>query len=118
MEKTKRNKKRRSDFKKLTKEAEVLKYMRESKKLSMRRAGKALGLSDSTISHAENGRLDLKPELIQKLVVGYGYSYSDFLEYSSGKKEVPENILNECIGILRRLKPEKLRTVKAVLESF
>lgn len=111
-------KKRRSDTKVLTHEARVLKIMRESRKLSMRRAAKKLNVSDTLISHAENGRLDLRPELIQKLISGYGYSYSEFLDFNSGKIELPEALKSECIEIINRLSFEKLKTVKSILHSF
>lgn len=113
-----KNKKRRSDSKKLTKEALVLKYMRESRKLSMRRAAKLIGTSEPQINHAENGRKDLSPDFILKLVAGYGYSYQDFLDFVMNKKETPESLLSECITILKRLQPEKIKTVKAILDSF
>jgi hypothetical protein len=46
MKKTK-PKKRRSDSKVMTQEARVLKIMRETRKLSMRRAATLIGVSDS-----------------------------------------------------------------------
>lgn len=115
---SKMQRKRRSDIKKITKEALILKYMRESRKLSMRKAAIKLGTSEPQINHAENGRKDLTPEFIMQLCVGYGYSYKEFLDFVSNKKEVPEALLSECIGMLRRLKPDKLRTIKTILDSF
>jgi len=38
-----------------------------------------------------------------------------FLDFPSDKKEDPEQTLNECIAILKRLNNEKLKTI---LESF
>lgn len=114
----KKKKNRRSDYKAMTKEALVLKYMRESRHLSMRKAGKLIGMSDATISHAENGRMDLSPDFILKVVIAYGYSYQDFLNFLEGKKEVPEHLRSECIEIIKRLSMEKLRSVKAILQSF
>lgn len=114
----KRKWKRRSDTKKMTKEALILKYMRESKKLSMRRAAKTVGISDAQINHAENGRKDLHPDFILKVVQAYGYSYKDFLDFQSEKREAPEHLLSECIELMKRLKPEKLKTVKVILGSF
>lgn len=111
-------KRRRSDTKKMTKEALILKCMRESRKLSMRRAAKVVGISEAKINHAENGRRDLTPDFILKAVTAYGYCYKDFLDFLSNKKEAPEHTLSDCIGILKRLTPEKLKTVKTILESF
>ena len=70
---SKRKKVRRSDLKILTKEGAVLKYLRESRKLSVRKAAKIVGLSDTKISHSENGRCDLNPAIILKCLNAYGY---------------------------------------------
>lgn len=109
---------RRSDIKKITKEALVLKYMRESRKLSMRKAAIKLKISEPQINHAENGRKDLRPEFIMQMCSGYDYSYKDFLDFVSNKKEAPEALLSECIATLKRLKFEKLKTIKTILDSI
>ncbi|RLA61791.1 MAG: hypothetical protein DRQ88_00100 [Epsilonproteobacteria bacterium] len=109
---------RRSDTKKMTKEALILKYMRESKKLSMRKVAKIIGISDAQINHAENGRKDLHPDFILKVIQAYGYSYKDFLDFLTEKKEAPEHTLSECIVVLKRFSPEKLKTLKTILQSF
>ena len=116
--KTKKKKTRRSDTKIMTKEASVLKYLRESRKLSIRNAAKMIGVSDTKVNHIENGRCDLNPQIILKFLNGYGYSYEEFMELLNGKKKMPENTYSECIEILKRLDKEKLKTVKAILESF
>lgn len=116
--KIKKKKNRRCNYKRMTKEAIVLRYFRESRRLSMRRAGSLLGLSEATINHAENGRKDLSPDFILKLVHAYGFTYQDFIDHVTGKKEVPESILASCVAILKKLPMEKLRSVKIVLESF
>lgn len=113
-----KKKRRRSDIKKVTKEALILKYMRESRHLSMRKAAKVIGVSEAQINHSENGRRNLAPDYILKVVVGLDYSYQDFLDFLNDKKDVPEHTLSECIEILKRLPPEKLRTVRTILESF
>ncbi len=114
----KKKKKRRSDTKIMTREARILKVMRESRKLSMRRAGKLLGSSDALVSHAENGRLDLTPQLIMRIISIYGYSYDEFLKFKGGEVELPEAIRTECIEIIKRLSFDKLKTVKTILQSF
>ena len=113
-----KRKKRRTAVRKVTKEALVLKYLRESRQLSMRRAAKIIGISEAQINHGENGRRDLTPDFIMKLCQGYGYSYQDFLDFVTEKKESPKHFLSECIEILKRLSPDKLRTVKTILQSF
>ncbi len=116
--KTKKKKTRRSDTKVMTKEASVLKYLRESRKLSIRNAAKIIGVSDTKVNHIENGRSDLRPQLTLKFLTGYGYTYEEFMELIKGNKALPINDYAECIEILKRLSKDKLKTVKAILESF
>ncbi len=113
-----KRKKRSTAIKRVTKEALVLRYLRESRKLSMRRAAKVVGISEAQINHGENGRRDLTPDFVMKLCQGYGYSYQEFLDFVTDKKESPEHHLSECVEILKRLAPDKLRTVKTILQSF
>ncbi len=77
LEKTKKRK-RRSDSKVITKEAQVLRFMRKSKNLSMRSAALIINKSNTLISHTEHGRLDLHSKLIERLVTAYGYTMDDF----------------------------------------
>lgn len=114
----KKQKNRRSDHKIITKEGKVLKYLRESRKLSMRRAGQTIGASDALINHSENGRIDLTPTLIMKLLNAYGYKWEYFQKLVKGEIELPENDFDDCVQILKRLKPEKLKVVKNILLSF
>jgi transcriptional regulator with XRE-family HTH domain len=76
------------------------------------------GVSDTFINHLEHGRLDLNPEIIQKLLIAYGYSYEEFIKFKDPKNDLPEAIRHECLEIIRRLSFEKLKTVKAILQSF
>ena len=93
-------------------------FLRESRKISMRRAASIIGVSEAIVNHAENGRVDITPTLITKFVKAYGYEYLQFEQILNGKVDIPEHTLSECIGILKRLTPEKLKTVKTILESF
>jgi transcriptional regulator with XRE-family HTH domain len=113
-----KKKKRRSDTKVLTKEGRLLKFLRESRNLSMRNAGRLLGKSDAIINHAENGRLDLTPTLILSFLEIYGYTYDQYQKMLNSEFSVPEHTLSECIGILKRLDPSKLKTIKNILDSF
>lgn len=113
-----KKKTRRSDLKIMTKEAGVLKYLRESKKLSLRKAALRIGLSEAKLNHCENGRCDLNPTLILKILNGYEYKYEDFMRLVTGERPMPANDFADCVEILKRLDKEKLRTVKAILESF
>jgi transcriptional regulator with XRE-family HTH domain len=116
--KIKKQKYRRSDTKIMTKEAKVLKYLRESRQLSMRQAGRILGSSDALVSHSEHGRIDLTGDLIMRFLNAYGYEYSYFQDLVSGKIHISENTLEQCMVLLKRLHPDKLKTVHSILQSF
>lgn len=116
--KIRKKKTRRSDTKFVTKEGRLLKFLRESRNLSMRNAGRLLGKSDAIVNHSENGRLDLTPSLILKFLEIYGYSYEEYQKMLSNDFSVPQHTLSECIEILKRLDPTKLKTIKNILESF
>jgi transcriptional regulator with XRE-family HTH domain len=114
----KRKKIRRCDFKKMTKEARLLKVLRESRNLSMRMAGRLFKLSEATINHAENGRMELTPKFISDLIAHYGYNYEVFEKMLNDEIETPEVIRGECIEIIKRLDATKLKRIKLILESF
>lgn len=114
----KKVKRRRSDTKVVTKEARLLKFLRESRSLSMRDAARLIGKSDTIINHSENGRIDLTPQLILKLLEVYGYTFEQYQKMLSPEFSIPQHTLSECIEILKRLEPNKLKTIKNILESF
>lgn len=114
----KKKKNRRSDFKVMTKEAKTLKFLREARGLSMRKAGLILGTSDAFVNHSEHGRIDLTPNIIMRFLNAYGFEYDYFKKIVEGKIDIPERLLEECIGLLKRMSPEKLKTVKTILQSF
>lgn len=84
----------------------------------MRKASNVIGVSEATVNHCENGRKDLTPTLILNFLKAYGYSLEEFQNAVSGKLEIPENTLSECIEILKRLDPSKIKTIKTILQSF
>jgi transcriptional regulator with XRE-family HTH domain len=109
---------RRSDVKVMTREAKVLKFLRESRRLSMRKAGRIIGASDAYVSHCEHGRIDLSPRIILMFLDAYGYDQGYFKGVVEGKIDLPESHLDECIALIRRMSPDKLKTVKTILQSF
>ena len=114
----KKKKNRRSDVRIMSKEAMVLKHLRESKKLSVRKAAFKIGISDTKLSHSEHGRCDLNPRLILKILQGYGYTYGEFLKLLSKDLLLPSNDYAECLEILKRIDKSKLATVKTILMSL
>ena len=116
--KTKKKKNRRTDKKIMTKEASLLKYMRESRHLSMRRVAPIIGCSEATVNHSENGRRDIDEKLIKSFLKVYGYSYEEFKQMLEGEIEVPEHLRSECVDIINRLAENKLKMVKAFLVTL
>jgi len=108
---------KRSQEKRITQEARILRHMRYSKKISLNQAGRLVHISSSAIAHIEQGRMDLSKARIRTLVEAYGYTMGDYLEYFDGK-ELPINHRDECIRLLSNIDDVKLRAVYAVLMSF
>jgi len=116
--KRKRNRYRRSDTKIVTQEAKVLKFLRESRRLSMRKAGRLINLSDTFVCHCENGRIDLSPGIIAKFLHAYGFDYGHFQKLVLGQIEMPQDKLEECLSLLKNMSQDKLKTVKTILQTF
>lgn len=113
-----KKKRRRCDLKIVTKEGKILKFLRESRHLSMSQAAKLAKVSEASINHLKNGRMDISTKLILQLLDAYFYTYEDFIKMQSPEYSLPQMTLDECITILKRLEPEKLRKVKLFLETF
>ncbi len=109
---------RRCDSKLETTEGKLLKYLRESRNLSVRAAGKILGMSESSVSHAEHGRRDLDQKVINSFLTAYGYSFAQFQQMLNGNLKIPEHLRSECMDMIQRLDESKLKTVKAFLMTF
>ena len=84
----------------------------------MRAAGAQVGISDLSINHYEQGRMDISPERLRQLVESYAYTMQDFDDYKGGKPLPVLSIKDECICLIDRLDETKLRAVHALLASF
>ena len=115
---TKRKKTRRCDKKTETPEGNLLKYLRESRNLSMRKAAALIGTSSATVNHTENGRRDIATGVILKFIEAYGYTFEQFQDMLKGNIVLPQHVRSECIEIINRLDEQKLKTVKAFLNTF
>ena len=109
---------KRGQYKRHSKEAEILRYMRMSRKISMRKAGKLNGCSDSAISQYEHGWMDVPKRKIQQLVQSYGYTIDEFNEFLHGKAVPVLDLRKACVDLLDRLDESQLRAVHAVLVGF
>jgi transcriptional regulator with XRE-family HTH domain len=107
----------RSSQKRITKEAIVLRYMRLSKKLSLNKAGRLIGITGSAIAHIEGGRMEVSQARIETMVRAFGYTQDEYLEIFDGR-DLPLNLRDECTGIIKQLDDVKLQAVYAVLVNF
>ena len=108
---------KRSYEKRLTREAEVLRYMRMAKKISMNQAAKSLGISSSAIAHIEQGRMGISRVRIASMLSTYGYSENEFLEYIDGKS-LPIQYREACIDLIAHLSETQLIAVLPVLKAI
>ena len=109
---------KRSNHKRTTKAAQILRFMRMSKGISMRAAGRLVGLSDSWISHIEQGRMDLDERKIMRLVTAYGFTRPEYEAMLAGTEVPFTDLKDECIALIDRIDQEKLKTVLAILRGF
>ena len=107
----------RSYQKQITKEAQILRHMRLSRKLSLIKAGRRLGISGSAIAHIEQGRMDLSRKRIATMIEAYEYSTADYMEFFDGK-EVPRNFRDECIFLLRHCDESKVQMLYPIISNL
>jgi transcriptional regulator with XRE-family HTH domain len=109
---------KRSQEKRITREAKIIRFMRVSKRISQREAARLLGISEPAIGHYENGRMDISQLRLGQFLVVYGFTKQEFDEFVAGKEIPIISIKDECVGLLDRIGEAKLRTVHAVLVGF
>lgn len=108
---------KRSQEKRITKEAMVVRYMRQVRKYSLNEAGRRLGISGSAIAHIEQGRMDISRARLNTMLDAYGFSKDQYLEFFDGR-EIPISLRDECFSILKQLDDVRLKAVHAVLVNF
>lgn len=108
---------KRSQEKRITKEAMVLRYMRQTRKLSLNEAGRRVGISGSAIAHIEQGRMDVSRARLGTMLEAYGFSRDEYLEFFDGRP-VPISVRDECLCILRELGDSQLMSIHAVLVNI
>ena len=92
--------------------------MRRSKRISMREAGRRINISASTISHIEQGRMEVSAARIRLLVESYGFTLLEFEEFMAGKPIPALSIKEECFSLIDQLEENKLRAVHGMLVGF
>ena len=113
-----KKKSKRSQIKRITRETIVLRWMRRSRGVSMRKAGLTIGVTSSAISHYEQGRMDLPRARIPELLASYRYTATEYEEYVAGKPLPVISVRDECAQIIQRLDSSKLGMLHALLLSF
>ncbi len=117
MEKVKKRN-RRSNKKVITKEAQVLRFMRKSKSLSMRKAAFLIGKSDTLISHCEHGRFDLQSNMIEKLVTVYGYSMEDFNLFMNSDNDLFVDYKEDLINFIHKMDDAQIMKAFNLLKAM
>jgi len=112
-------KRRRSDRIILTPEAAVLKELRLSAGLSMRKAGDLLGKSDTYISHIENGRMDtpVAGKLDLLLSVYGGPKQKSFFDRAR-RYRAQSTSRQEAIEILSQVSDEKCELFLQLIKNI
>jgi len=108
---------KRSQQKRITRDAEILRHVRISKKLSLNQAGKMVCISGSAVAHIEQGRMDISKARLETLVKAFGYTMSDYLEFCD-QKEMPKNLRDECVFLLRRCDDSKIILLHPVISNL
>lgn len=103
--------------KKITQEAIILRHMRHVRKLSLNQAGRLVGITGSAVAHFEQGRTTVSRARIESFLDAYKFTREEYLEFFDGK-ELPINLRDECIGVVKQLDDTKLQAVYAVLVNF
>jgi transcriptional regulator with XRE-family HTH domain len=108
---------KRSQQKIITRDAQILRHLRISKKLSLNEAGRSVGISGSAIAHIEQGRMDISRARLETLVQAYGYTLGEYMEFADGR-ELPQNLRDECLMLLRRCDESKVQVLHPVISNL
>ena len=109
---------KRSNEKRITRGARVLRFLREQANFSIRDAAEASGMSVSLVAHLEQGRAAILSRHLEKLLLSYGSTILTYQMFESGRVSLPQDLRLECLEIVRAMSLEQLRTVHPVLESL
>jgi len=108
----------RTKIKRLTPEANLLKKLREQRKLSLSDVGEAVGKSISWISHVENGRVDVASEHIKLLIPLYGQTERSFKAYLNGTAYLDSTARRECMDALQELPDNLIESLYPLIQSM
>ena len=109
---------KRSGRVEITVEGQVLKFLRERKGLSLRKAAFLANCSDSLIAHTENGRNNPpKGDTLKKLLVAYGTSEREYNKLiKEWSRELP--LIHSVKAKLSALNNEQLKKVSKFIDEL
>lgn len=102
----------------ITREVKIIRAIREKKKLSVQKAAELVGTNKSTLTALENGRIDLTPLWIKRILKGHGVSELAFNQMIEAKDLVREEIVLEIDEMLLKLSYDRLLVIRQMLVSF
>lgn len=110
---------RRNKIKRPSKEALLLRKLRQDKKLSVRKAADRIGKSCTWLAHFETGRFDAKPHDIEQVASIFKLSLDNIQEkLVQSSEESLINVREECQLIISRLDEDKIKAVYQMLKMF
>ena len=102
----------------ITREVKIIRAIRENKKLSVQKAAELVGTNKSTLTALENGRIDLSPLWIKKILKGYGVSELAFKQMIEAKDMIREEIVLEIGELILKLSYDRHLVIRQMLVSF
>ena len=112
-------KKQRSARVVMTDEARVMRDLRLKQSLSMKAAGRLVGVSDSYISHIENGRVAVPTgHSLLKFLNLYGQTTPKYFGELVREKRQEVTDLDVISNLLERLKPNQVEAARAYIEHI
>ena len=105
---------KRSQQKRISLPARTLRYMRQTKGMSLKEAGALCGISGSAIAHMEQGRMDIPTDRVPLFVSAYGFTMESFQEFLDGR-ELPFNYYDECFSLLPFLGDDQVKALYRLL---
>lgn len=112
-----KRRKRRFLKKIITKEARVLRMLRNLKNISQYKASLICGYHKGAIGHIEMGRIQLPKNRIIHILKSYGFTMKEFESHMKADVLVTE-IQDECISIIKSLSEKNLKAVHPLLLNF
>jgi transcriptional regulator with XRE-family HTH domain len=109
---------KRSQQKKIGKSARTIRFMRLSRGITQKQAATQSGISEQSVGHYENGRMDISPLRLARFLEVYGYAFSEYEAYIQGKDIPVFGLKQECIHLIEKLNNAELKTVLLLLQGF